>query len=178
MPDLVSIFVNLSKSLAPIQELLSGFGYVLGIAFVAMAMGKFHKISDKLATSSSQEKMFVPVAYFSVGVGLIFLPTALSTLANTAFGSSNILAYASGSGDNITDAVKFLIQTAGVLWFVRGSVLLAHSSEPGVKEGSKGLAFIAAGVFALNFDNTTQAITYTVTHFFSVMNAVKGNVPG
>lgn len=178
MPDLVSIFINLSKSLAPIQELLSGFGYVIGIAFVIAAMGKFRKIGDARAQSHSQEKMFVPITYFSIGVGLIFLPTAMSTLANTAFGSNNILAYSSETEDDLTAAIKFLIKTAGVLWFVRGSVLLAHGSEPGVQEGSKGLTFIVAGIFALNFDNTIEAIQYGMNNFFAVMGAVKSNATG
>jgi hypothetical protein len=178
MPDLVSIFVNLSKSLAPIQSLLSGFGYIIGISFILVAFEKFRKIGDARVQSSSHEKMFVPVAYFTMGLGLIFLPTAMSTLANTAFGSGNILAYSSGDNDSLTAAVKVLIQTSGILWFVRGSVLLAHASEPGVKEGSKGLAFIAAGIFALNFDNTTEAIDYALNHFFSAMSGTKGSVTG
>ncbi|MCH9756221.1 MAG: type IV secretion protein IcmC [Gammaproteobacteria bacterium] len=178
MPDLVSIFTNLSKSLAPIQELLSGFGYVLGIALVLAAMGKFHKIGDARTQSHSQEKIFVPVMFLLMGAGLIFLPTTLSVLANTAFGSTNILAYSPEKEDDLTAAIKFFIQTAGVLWFVRGSVLLAHSSEPGVKEGSKGLTFIAAGIFALNFDNTIHIIEYALDSFFAVMGTVKGNATG
>ena len=178
MPDLVSIFVNLSESLAPIQALVSGFGYVIGIALVIAAIGKFHKIGDARAMSHSQEKIFVPVTFLLMGVGLIFLPTAVSTLANTAFGSSNILAYSTEGKNNITAAVEFLIQTAGVIWFVRGSVLLAHASEPGVKEGSKGLTFIMAGIFALNFDNTTGAIDYALNQLFSMMSTVKSNATG
>ncbi len=178
MPDLVSIFINLSKSLAPIQELVSGFGYVLGIGLVIAAMNKFHKIGDARAQSHSQEKIFVPVAFLLMGVGLIFLPTALGTLANTVFGSDNILSYSYEEEDDLTAAIKFLIQTTGVVWFVRGSILLAHSSEPGVKDGSKGLTFIFAGIFALNFDNTVEVLGYALEGFFSMMGTVKGNATG
>ncbi len=178
MADLVSIFVNLSKSLAPIQELVSGFGYVIGIALILAAMNKFHKIGDARAQSSSQERMFVPIAFFLAGVALIFLPTALSVLANTAFGSQNILAYSEENNDALTAAVKFLIQTTGVIWFVRGCVLLAHASEPGVKEGSKGLTFLVAGIFALNFDNTIEFIDYAMNSFFEVMGTVKRSATG
>ena len=178
MPDLVSIFINLSKSLAPIQELVSGFGYVLGIGLVIAAMNKFHKIGDARAQSHSQEKIFVPVAFLLMGVGLIFLPTALGTLANTVFGSDNILSYSYEEEDDLTAAIKFLIQTTGVVWFVRGSILLAHSSEPGVKDGSKGLTFIFAAIFALNFDNTVEVLGYALEGFFSMMGTVKGNATG
>ncbi|MDF1677569.1 MAG: type IV secretion protein IcmC [Legionellaceae bacterium] len=178
MPDLVSIFVNLSQSLAPIQRLLSGFGYVLGIIFILIAFGKFHKIGDARTQSHSQEKMFVPIAFFLMGAGLIFMPTAIQALANTAFGSSNVLAYAYETEDNLTNAIKFLIQTTGVIWFVRGSSLLAHSSEPGVKEGSKGVTFLVAGVFAMNIDSTINALDYGLTSFFEFMGTVKGNATG
>lgn len=178
MADLVSIFVNLSESLAPIQEMVSGFGYVIGIGLVISAMHKFHKIGDARAQSHSQEKMFVPIAFFVAGVALIFLPTAFSTLANTAFGSENILAYSEIESDALTAAIKFLIETTGVIWFVRGCVLLAHGSEPGVKEGSKGLTFLVAGVFAMNFDNTVQVIEYAMTNFFEVMGTIKRSATG
>ena len=48
-------------------------------------------------------------------------------------------------------------------------VLLAHGSEPGVQEGSKGLTFMVAGIFALNFDNTVAVIDYALTYFFAAI---------
>ena len=157
---------------------MTGLGYLIGIALVIASLGKFHKIGAARAMSHSQEKMFVPIAFLLLGVGLIFLPTAITTLSNTAFGSSNILAYSTEGEDNLTAAIKLLIQTTGVIWFVRGSVLLAHASEPGVKEGSKGLTFIVAGIFALNFDNTTTVINYALTHLFAWVAAIESNVSG
>lgn len=178
MPDLVSIFVNLSASLAPIQQLISGLGYIIGIVFFLVALLKFKQIGDHRAQGHSQEKMFVPITFLLMGTGLVFLPTAVDVLANTAFGSGNILSYSEGEGDELTRAIKFLIQTTGVLWFVRGSTLLAHASEPGVQEGPKGLAFLVAGVFAMNFENTVDALDYTMNAFFDFMTTIKTNATG
>lgn len=178
MIDLASIFINLSQSLAPVQKLLAGLGYVTGIAFMLVALLKFYKIGDARAMGHSQEKFFVPTTYLLLGVGLIYLPSALDVLANTAFGSTNVLAYSYAGQLDLVSAVKFLIQTAGMLWFVRGSVLLAHASEPGVQEGPKGLAFIAAGILALNVENTIDMIQYTLDQFFATMSAIKTNMPG
>lgn len=178
MPDLVSIFVNLSHSLAPIQKLLTGFGYLIGVAFILLSLQRFHKIGDSRATSGSQEKMFVPALYFIIGVALIFLPSSFDVLANTAFGSSNVLAYESDTGNPLMDAIDFLIKTTGVLWFIRGSVLLAQASEPGVQEGPKGLAFLVAGVFAINFDNTVQSVDFAMNLFFTHMDTLKQNATG
>lgn len=170
MPDLESIFLNLSQSLGPVQQLITGLGYLIGLAFVVIALFKFKKIGDSRVHSHSQEKMFVPAAFLVIGAGLIFLPSAFSVLTSTFFGADNILAYAPDTGNALTNAVEFFVQTAGVLWFVRGCVLLAQSSEPGVKEGSKGLTFIFAGILALNFDATTHAVGTALAHFFSLFS--------
>ena len=178
MIDIIKIFTNLAESLGPVQAMLSGFGYVLGVGFVLASLTGFHKVADTKAQSGSQEKIFVPVLYLLMGVGLIFLPTTLSTLANTAFGVGNILAYSESTEDELVGAVKFLIETTGIIWFVRGSVLLANASHPGVQEGPKGLTFLVAGVFAMNFDNTVQAVDFMLANFFTVMTSVKSNATG
>lgn len=178
MPDLVSIFVNLSNSLGPVQKLVSGLAYVLGISLFLAALLKFHKIGDARARSNSQEKMFIPILYVFLGAALIFLPSSLDTLAATAFGNANILAYSTDSGDPLINAVKMLIRTTGLIWCVRGMVLLAQASEPGVQEGPKGLAFLVAGVFAFNFDNTVDAINYSLEMFFAFMDSLKQNATG
>ncbi len=174
MIDIVKMFTNLAESLGPVQAMVSGLGYVLGLGFVLASLTQFHKMADTRTHSGSQGKMFVPVLYLLMGVGLIFIPTTLSALANTAFGVGNILAYSDEtSGNELVDAVKFLIETTGVIWFVRGSVLLTHASQPGVQEGPKGLTFLVAGIFAMNFDNTVQAVDYMLNNFFAVMSSAR-----
>jgi hypothetical protein len=175
MVDLESIFLNLSQSLGPVQALITGLGYLIGLSFLVIALFKFKKIGDSRVQSQSQEKMFVPTAFVVMGAGLIFLPSALSTMSNTFFGSNNVLAYSPDTGNALTNAIELFIQTAGVLWFVRGSVLLAQSSEPGAKEGSKGLAFIVAGILALNFDATTSAVGAMLDHLFSLLGSARSD---
>ena len=68
-----------------------------------------------------------------------------------------------------------LIRTAGILWFVRGCVLVAHASEPGTQEGPKGLAFICAGVLAMNFDNTISVLNYILNSVMTWTQAIKNS---
>lgn len=165
--DLVSIIGNLSQSLYPVQKLISGGAYILGILFFFTALSKLKSIGDKRAQSSSQEKMFAPMMYMLMGAFLLYLPTVIHTLANTAFGVGNVISYSSYNPANIYSAMGLLIKTAGLLWFVRGCVLVAHASEPGTQEGPKGLLFIFAGILAINFDNSIAIVNYIVQSIIS-----------
>ncbi len=160
----VTMIGNLSQSLQSVQQLIYGCGYLMGILLCIKAIGKLRQIGDARATSGSHERMFVPIAYFLAGSTLIFLPSAISVLSNTAFGANNILKYSEFNQYNIYDAMKVVIQTAGILWFVRGTILLVHSSEPGVKDGPKGLAFLVAGILAMNFEGTTSFLTFAINY--------------
>ncbi|MBA2648841.1 MAG: type IV secretion protein IcmC [Legionella sp.] len=154
--DLVQMLANLSLSLNPIQHFISGGAYVLGIVFLVSAITKIKKLSG-----SGHESSYGALIFFMVGVALLFLPTALSLMANTAFGTDNVLTYAPLDKNNVYSVVGLLVRTAGLLWFVRGCILLTHTSQPGAKLGSKAMAFIVAGLFAMNL-NSTIAMLNTI----------------
>ncbi|CAM2742258.1 protein IcmC (DotV)-like protein [Legionella steigerwaltii] len=162
-PDLISIIGNLSRSLYPVQHLITGGAYVLGILFFMTAIAKLRKIADHRAQSSSQEKMYTPMMYLLMGAALLYLPSVLDMMANTTFGVGNVLTYTSYNPSNIFSSMGLVVRTAGVLWFVRGSVLVAQSSQPGTQHGPKGLVFIIAGILAMNFDNTIAMLSYMMT---------------
>lgn len=167
--DLIGIIGNLSQSLYPIQHLITGGAYILGILFFILSITKLRKIAEK----QSQEKMYGAMVYLLIGAVLLFLPSALSVVANTTFGSGNILTYDSYNKTNIYSSMGLLIQTTGVLWFVRGCVLVVHSSNPGTQHGSKGLAFIFAGILAMNFDNTIAMLNFIVSNMATMAIAFK-----
>lgn len=154
IPDLTTMIGNLSRSLFPVQHLIAGFAYLLGLVFIFTALTKFRSISDHRMNSPSHEKTLVALAFLLGGAALVFLPSALDLMSNTVFGIGNILQYSDYKPYDIKSAMELLIRTFGLLWFVRGCVLLMHSSEPGGKEGSKGLTFLFAGILAMNFKNT------------------------
>ncbi|KGP62623.1 type IV secretion protein IcmC [Legionella norrlandica] len=171
--DLITILGNISQSLYPVQKLITGGAYILGILFFLTAISKLRKIADYRAQSSSHEKMFTPMMYLLIGALLIYLPTGLDVMANTAFGVGNVLTYSNYNPANIYSSMGFLIRTAGVLWFIRGCVLVAHASQPGTQQGLKGLLFLIAGVFAMNFDNTIAMINAALEYFMKMTLAIK-----
>ncbi|MGC1181927.1 DUF308 domain-containing protein [Legionella sp.] len=169
--DLVTILGNISQSLYPLQRLISGGAYLLGILFFITAITKLLKIADRRTQSPSQEKMFTPMMYLLFGALLVYLPSALNVVANTAFGVGNVLTYASYNPTNIYSSMGLLIRTAGLLWFVRGCVLVTHASEPGKQQGPKGLIFILAGILSMNFDNTVSMLNSIVSNITALKNS-------
>ncbi len=166
--DLVKMIGNISSALVPVQSVITGLAYMVGILFIIHSIMKFLKIGNARSGGGSQEKMFVPIAYLLGGAALIFLPTSVQTLSDSTFGLGNALEYTQYNPYNIYSAMKVVIQTAGIVWFFRGCVLLTHSSEPGVQEGSKGLTFLFAGILAMNFEGTIGALDYTLSHLINL----------
>lgn len=174
--DLVTIIGNLSQSLYPVQHLISAGAYLLGLLFFITAISKLRTIADRRASSSSQEKMFAPMMYLLFGAILLYLPTALVVVANTTFGVDNVLTYTKvSSSGNIYHSMGLLIRTAGLLWFVRGCVLVTQASQPGTQQGPKGLMFMIAGVFAINFDSTIAAVNSIFSYVAKMTLAVKAS---
>ncbi len=167
---------NLSQSALPVQALITGFGYLLGIIFFMIGLRKLKTIADARARSSSQMPMIVPIAYFLGGAALIYLPVAVKVASTTAFGAGNILAYEKVSNINVIGAMVLIIQTAGVIWFVRGTSLLVNASNPGIQHGGKGLTFLIAGILALNFEGTVSMINTTMDFVASYTLAFKGKM--
>ncbi len=164
--DWVVMLGNLSGSFVAVQTLLAGFAYLLGLLLVIIALTKFQSLGD---SHGSQEKMSVPMAYLLGGVALIFLPSTISVLSNTAFGVGNVLQYIPYDPHSIYNSVGILVQTAGLIWFIRGCILLIHGSEPGAQEGPKGLAFLAAGILAMNFNWTMGLINSIITYLMQLL---------
>lgn len=164
--DLVAMIGNVSQSMFSIQRLLYGGAYVLGVFFIFKALGKFRSIGDK--RSQSAERLFAPTAYLIGGAAMLFLPTTLATMANTFFGVGNVLQYTHYSPYDIYSSMGLIIRTAGVLWFIRGCVLLVSASHPGVQEGPKGMMFVIAGILAMNFENTVSVLTWVINRIASL----------
>lgn len=166
--NLVSMIGNLSRSLLPVQTLITGIGYLLGLIFMFKALAKLRKIGDARMGSSSHEKMTGPITYFIAAGALIFLPSMITVLSNTMFGQGNILQYVSYNPHDINNSMAIVIQTAGLIWFLRGCVLMVHGSEPGAKGGRRGLLFLIAGILATNFQDTMGVVNTMVTKLLSL----------
>ena len=164
--DLIVMIGNLSQSLLSVMSLFSGLGYAVGLLFVIKALMKLKSVGE--SKSGSHESVFIPLVYFFLGAALLFLPSMVNLISNSSFGTGNILQYAQYKPHDIYAAMGLLIQAAGVVWFLRGCVLMAHSSHPGVEHGAKGLIFIISGILAMNFQETMAALDYIMNELLSM----------
>ncbi len=174
MVDITSMIVSLGTSIAPLERMISGFSYLLGFMLIWAAIKKMKAIADARARYGGQGKMFIPLMYFVGGAALFFLPTAVNIAGNTLFGSDSPIAYASWVqqlkekyGDSTYVMTQFMT-LAGVLWFIRGTLLLVQASEPGVQHGPKGMAFMVAGIVAINIQTTVDAIASVMNYISSI----------
>ncbi|MCC5791856.1 MAG: type IV secretion protein IcmC [Legionellaceae bacterium] len=152
--DWVLMLERLAHSLLPVQALLTGFAYILGIVLVIVSLRKYYAVGNARARSGSGQGMFVPTVYLIGGAALIFIPSTLKILSHSVFGTDSILSYAPYNPFDFYTGIRIIIQTAGILWFIRGVSLLVEASNPGVQHGFKGLTFMTAGILSMNFEVT------------------------
>lgn len=165
MADLVGILVHLGSSVDQLMRFVSGACYLLSVLMIWTAIKRMKKIADQRARAGPGGQVFIPLAYFMGGMTLLFLPTMIDVATNTFFGVNSPLAYESvlkelkqKYGDGSLVMIR-LVQFAGIVWFIRGTVLLVQASEPGVQRGPKGLAFLVGGIFALNIKYTLEGLS-------------------
>ena len=164
---------NLSESMLSVERLISGMGYLFGILLIIYAIGKLKDIAEA-PTTGGQVKLSVPVAYILAGAALIYLPSMLHVLSNSLFGTSSALEYTTYNPYNFYSAMYVIIQSAGLIWFVRGCILLAHSSESSQSQrgvggiGMRGLMFMFSGVLAMNLDATIGWLNYILQTFMRI----------
>ncbi|OYV54139.1 MAG: type IV secretion protein IcmC [Legionella sp. 21-45-4] len=171
--DPISIASNIAKSLLPVQSLISGFAYIMGILFIFKALMTLKQHGESKGSMSSNSSMKEPLVYFIVGGLLIYFPTTFEVVMNSTFGYSSVLAYSQEStmagwlgGDNqLGLAITTIIQTIGLYAFVRGWVLIVRATSTGQPPGGvgKGLTHVFGGVLAINIVGTIELVNNTLT---------------
>ena len=175
--DLIAMLANIGQSLLSVQRLLGWMSYLIGILFILNGVWKLRGLSHSREHSSSKDKMFGPTSYFLFGGFLLFIPSSLRVFSSSLFGKGNILQYTPSTSHDIFNSMAVLIQTAGIIWFMRGCVLLAHSSESGQDEGRKGFAFLSAGLLAINFQDTMSTVAYLLGKLLAFTGMGGGSSP-
>ncbi|KTD19357.1 IcmC (DotE) [Legionella lansingensis] len=170
------ILTNIANNLLPVERLITGAAYLIGLAFAFKAIYSLKQFGESRTMYSQSASLKEPLAYLLVAGIFIWFPTGLGILLQTTFGSSSILQYAPvnssnqalsaifGSGSTIGRPLTIIIQTIGVIAFVRGWVLIARSASQGQPPGGtgKGLIHVFGGILAMNIVATLQIINNTI----------------
>lgn len=172
----VDILTNIAKSLEPVERLLTGAAYIIGVVFAFKAIYSLKVYGEARTMMSSNASMKEPVTYLIVAAVFIYFPTGLGILLQTSFGDSSILEYAPvdsrnqtlnmlfGPGSVVGRPLTLLIQVIGLIAFIRGWVLIARSASQGQPPGGtgKGFVHVAGGILAINIVATLEVINNTL----------------
>lgn len=172
MTDINQMWISFEASIPALEQLVTGFAYVLGIGFIVYALNQFHDLADRYTKQAVKGGYFEPTAYLLAGGILLWLPSWISVFEVTLFGSDSPLAYSGYITNKVTIlqnassyAVTQILQFVGILFFVRGITLMALSSSPGVQHGHRGFIFMIGGIMAVNFPATFAMIKATIQSF-------------
>lgn len=170
------ILTNIAKTLEPVERLLTGAAYLIGVAFAFKAIYTLKVYGEARTMMSSNASIKEPLVYMMVAAIFIYFPTALGMVLQTTFGESSILQYAPinsknstldtlfGGGSVVGRPLTMLIQVVGLVAFIRGWVLIARSASQGQPPGGtgKGLVHVFGGILAINIVATLQIINNTL----------------
>jgi len=172
-----NILNNIAANLVPIHHLITGAAYVIGLLFAFKAIYTLKAYGEaRSMMSSSNAGLKEPLMYLLVAGIFIYLPTGVAIMLQTTFGSSSILQYAAvnsnnktmntifGSGSLVGRPLTLIIQTIGLIAFVRGWILIARSASQGQPPGGtgKGLMHVFGGIMAMNIVATLEIINNTL----------------
>lgn len=170
-----NVLVNVAESMAPVYHMITGAAYVIGIAFAFKALYSLKVYGEQRTMMSSQNSMKEPLMYLLIAAIFIYLPTGFAVLMTSTFGYSNVLAYQSAGGgaasilfgpqnSDFGQSITIIIQTIGVIAFVRGWMNIARASGSGQQPGGvgKGLMYVVGGIFCMNIVGTVDVINNTL----------------
>lgn len=170
------ILGNIAKNITQVQHLIAGCAYLLGIMFIMKALMTLKEHGEQRSMMSQKGGMKEPLLYFFVGGMLFYAPTGLNAFMYSMFGpNATIMAYGPLTNNSTplggffrsttagTSLVK-IIQTVGLVAFVRGWVLVARAGSQGQAPGGmgKGLIHVLGGVLAINIVGTIDMINNTI----------------
>lgn len=169
------VLTNIANNLVPIERLITGSAYLLGIIFAYKAITCLKHHGER-ASAQQQAGIKEPLIYFLVAAVFIYFPTALSVFLKTSFGYSNILAYNSlqtqnptlntlfGPSSEVGHSLSRIIQVIGLIAFIRGWVLISRSATHGQSPGSmsKGIMHVVGGILAMNIVGTLEILNNTL----------------
>jgi intracellular multiplication protein IcmC len=170
------IFRNIANNLIPVERLITGAAYIIGMAFAFKAIYSLKSYGESRSMMSSNASIKEPLLYLIVAGVFIYFPSGLRVMLGTVFGSESILQWQAVNSNNtlistlfgnnsiVGEALSRIIQIIGLIAFVRGWILIARSASGGQQPGGtgKGLVHIFGGILAMNIIATLEIINNTL----------------
>ncbi len=162
------ILANIATSLVPIEKMLTGAAYLIGLAFAIKALMTLKTHGEQRSSMSGTGNIKEAGMYLFVASMLLYYPTAFQALMNSTFGYETVLSYDSSGSTWLSSAtgstLTSIIQIVGLIAFIRGWLLIARSSAQGQSPGGmgKGLMHVFGGILGMNVVGTLQVFYNTL----------------
>lgn len=170
------ILTNIANNLQPVERLLTGGAYIIGLAFAFKAIYSLKVYGEARTMMASNTSVKEPMVYLFVSGIFIFFPTGFAMLMESTFGYTNVLAYAPvnssspamstlfGADSAVGRPLSLIIQVIGLFAFIKGWILVARSASQGQPPGGtgKGLVHVFGGILAMNIVGTLEIINRTL----------------
>ncbi len=166
-PDVATILMNFAETVPNLMRLVTALAYVMGFWFVIKGVTEFKHFGESRSMMSQEHHISKPITYLTVGAMLIYLPSAVQVGMSTFWASPNPYGYlpsSGGSWTDLTNAAFMVIQLVGTIAFIRGLLILNHTSGGGGQPGTfaKAMAHIIAGILCINLYQFLQAVFSTL----------------
>jgi len=167
----IDILKNLKLSSEAVFKLTTAISYALGFWFMIAALMDL-KHYGQSGGAQGNSSMSGPLMKFFIGVALIYLPGTMSSVITTFWGEGSVMAYPDNKdGSNTLEIFKVtaitIVQLIGLISFINGFVVLAHSSDQGAQPGTvaKGIFRVFSGMLAINVVATIHVfeVTFGIT---------------
>ena len=168
MIDLTRMLNNLARSFESVAKMVTAMVYVMGVGLMIGAIFDLKTLgAGQQSDPNDKIKAFLKLI---VGAFFVYLPTTLSTFAQTLFGQGSVVSYDNYEPVTIYSSMKVLFKVAGVIWFARGSMMLMNIDEPTHREKSyMSLTYIFAGILAINLDYAIAGMNYIINQITHLM---------
>jgi hypothetical protein len=159
------MLINLQSTYVHIVDLIMSIAYFSGAMFVVKGIFAFKIYGEQRTMMSAQVSVRTPVAYFTVGICLLFLPHVISIMSNSIFMQPDIVLKYGGGEDmasEVQSSVFNLIKIMGLIAVVRALFIASVPQPPGGGGGQGGLGKAAmhffGGLAALNVEYMVEMI--------------------
>ena len=161
--DINTMVTNLANNITPVIYLTTAISFILGFWFVISSIIELKKIGQSQSSAASESVIGGPIMRLFIGIALIYLPSTIDITTSTLWGGSSLQAYTPAAGDRLAivkSSALVLIRAVGYVSFIRGFVILSHSTKQGAQQGTvgKGFLHIIGGILAINVWPTLEVI--------------------
>ncbi|MBU0743827.1 MAG: hypothetical protein KKE11_00435 [Gammaproteobacteria bacterium] len=165
--DFTTMLAALSKNSGIVIKIAVATAYIIGLWFIISAVMNLKRVGQSSQMQMQTTSISGPIVKFVIGLMLLYLPSVIDIGAWTLWGAgadSSQLSYTTTGGEPIFGPVKdgaiALVKAVGYIYFIRGLIVLSHSSEQGAQQGTvgKGIVHLIGGILAINLMQTIEII--------------------